>query len=258
MLYIWPYIVFFSWPLMLPSVVNSVLPQKLIPGMLRNEKARVPFPRLRVAIPVLLAMLLTVRFNTIVHPFTLADNRHYVFYVFRILRRQELVKYLATPFYLMCGWLAIATLGSPAIGAMPTEVKNSKAREKELRPGSSPMLNPNQESSNRVSVVIVWFLSTALSLITAPLVEPRYFIIPWIIWRLHVFPEPRNSKSRPQHTRKTTAAFAKLSERTWSYDHRLWLETLWYLTVNFVTGYVFLYKGFSWPQEPGHIQRFLW
>jgi hypothetical protein len=25
-----------------------------------------------------------------------------------------------------------------------------------------------------------------------------------------------------------------------------------------VTGYVFLYKGFEWPQEPGKVQRFMW
>ena len=41
-------------------------------------------------------------------------------------------------------------------------------------------------------------------------------------------------------------------------DHRLWLETFWFLLINAVTGYMFLYKGFTWPQEPGRIQRFMW
>ena len=36
-----------------------------------------------------------VHFNTIIHPFTLADNRHYMFYVFRYtIRRPGLTRYL--------------------------------------------------------------------------------------------------------------------------------------------------------------------
>jgi alpha-1,2-glucosyltransferase len=42
------------------------------------------------------------------------------------------------------------------------------------------------------------------------------------------------------------------------HDYRLWLETAWFLLINFVTGYVFLYRGFEWPQEPGLVQRFMW
>ena len=42
------------------------------------------------------------------------------------------------------------------------------------------------------------------------------------------------------------------------YDHRLWLETAWFLCINMVIGHVFLYRGFEWPQEPGLVQRFMW
>ena len=42
------------------------------------------------------------------------------------------------------------------------------------------------------------------------------------------------------------------------YDHRLWLETVWFLLVDGVTGYVFLKRGFEWKQEPGRVQRFMW
>jgi alpha-1,2-glucosyltransferase len=38
----------------------------------------------------------------------------------------------------------------------------------------------------------------------------------------------------------------------------LWGETFWFLLINTVTGYVFLYRGFEWPQEPGKVQRFMW
>jgi len=36
------------------------------------------------------------------------------------------------------------------------------------------------------------------------------------------------------------------------------LETVWYIAINAVTGYLFLYRGFEWPQEPGKVQRFMW
>ena len=56
-----------------------------------------------------------VYFNTVVHPFLLADNRHYTFYVVRILMlRHWSVKYLAIPIYLLCGWLVIFALGGTA------------------------------------------------------------------------------------------------------------------------------------------------
>src|SRR2546423_2818274 len=96
MLYIWPSIVFFSWPVLLPGIAKL---------------SRKKLPRLSVALPVMGLMLLAVHFNTIVHPFTLADNRHYVFYVFRILLRHPVVKYAAVPVYISCAWLVIHALG---------------------------------------------------------------------------------------------------------------------------------------------------
>jgi alpha-1,2-glucosyltransferase len=204
-------------------------------------------PRVRVVIPTLLTMLLVVRFNTIIHPFTLADNRHYVFYVFRNLRRHYLVKYLAVPIYFICGWLVILALSGPIADGNTSKVKSSRSAK--LRQGEQGLSEhgTHQESGNRVSFALVWLLSTGLSLITAPLVEPRYFIIPWIIWRTHVHPVPTDSET-----------VSRLQERWQNYDYQLWLETGWYLTVNAVTGYVFLHEGFPWPQEPGNTQRFLW
>lgn len=43
-----------------------------------------------------------IHFNTIIHPYLLADNRHYTFYVWnRFLGRNDLTKYLAIPVYLI-------------------------------------------------------------------------------------------------------------------------------------------------------------
>jgi hypothetical protein len=55
-------------------------------------------------------MLLATHFNTIIHPFTLADNLHYVFYVFRILLLHPAFKYAAIPVYITFAWLVINAL----------------------------------------------------------------------------------------------------------------------------------------------------
>lgn len=212
-LYIWPCIVFFSWPVLLPTLAAI-------------SWARLP--RLLVAIPIMLLMLASVHFNTIVHPFTLADNRHYVFYVFRLLLRYTMLKYAAVPVYFACGWLVIASIGSEA----------GIAAEKSAK-------------STRPSFVLAWFGAAFLSLATAPLVEPRYFIIPWLIWRLHV---PLQNENRPKD--------AEDSFRRRIYDfavrYQLFIESAWYLFINVIAGYMFLCRGFGWPQEPGKVQRFIW
>jgi alpha-1,2-glucosyltransferase len=249
---------FFSWPLILPYLLDAIFPPRFVPGTLRYRGLTKSLPRARVTVPLLLTMFLIVRFNTIIHPFTLADNRHYIFYVFRIFRRHYLIKYLAVPIYLSCGWLAIVALGGPATEDERIEAKNLDARGKKSNKRGALKSAPPAAAGNKVSVVIVWFVSTALSLITAPLVEPRYFIIPWIMWRLHVFPAPTDSNTRTDKPQRTSTMLSRLQYSFRNYDHRLYLETIWYLMVNFVTGYVFLYRGFSWPQEPGNVQRFIW
>ena len=50
---------------------------------------------------VSLVMVVVIHFNTLAHPYLLADNRHYTFYIWRkIFMRHWTVKYLLTPIYL--------------------------------------------------------------------------------------------------------------------------------------------------------------
>lgn len=175
-----------------------------------------------------------VHYNTIVHPFTLADNRHYVFYVFRILLRHPAIRYLATPAYVVLANFAIQALGS----TKPFQKTDPKAGRQIAKSGSV--------GGNSASFVIIWLVTTALSLVTAPLVEPRYCIIPWIMWRLHI---PRSAE-----TMKKSGLLDMLQND----ETRLLLETIWFCSINAVTGYIFLYWGFEWPQEKGKVQRFMW
>ena len=256
MVYIWPYITFFSIPLLLSyfislltqipvlrSLTTTRLMQTWIPGSIATR------PRLIVAIPVILIMSIVVHFNTIVHPFTLADNRHYTFYVFRLLLRHGAVKYIVTPIYFVCGWAAIQALGGPAPDSKPNagKGKHAKRSQKDNTSNKSSRYTTAEDQGQRVSFVLVFLLSTTLSVITAPLVEPRYFIIPWCIWRLNV----PFSKALSLEASATAEAngYARIP---------LVLETIWYLTINVGTGYMFLYRTFTWPSEPGRLQRFMW
>ncbi|KAF2441437.1 glycosyltransferase family 59 protein [Karstenula rhodostoma CBS 690.94] len=229
MLYLWPYMVFFSLPLTLPSLLQPILP--VLPKQLRSlittnltGPSSPTTPSALAAILFNAFAIAAVHFNTIIHPYTLADNRHYVFYVFRILFRHPAVKYLAVPAYYICALLTIRILGARSA---------PKARPKNQNQQKPP--SAKHDSSVQISFVVVWTATTALSVITAPLVEPRYFIIPWVMWRLHVPAEPGRAATV-----------------------RLALETLWLLAVDAGVGYMFLTRGFEWASEPGKVQRFMW
>jgi len=262
MLYIWPYTVFFSVPLLYPYLLNIMVPQRCIPSALRSSTIKRQIPRLTIALPIILMMLAIAHYNTIIHPFTLADNRHYTFYVFHILLRHPLIKYLVVPIYFVCAWAVITALG----GRIPQPVQLSarkRERQPELKaPPSSPRpTNAKPEIGPRASILLLWFFATSASVITAPLVEPRYYIVPWLIWRLHV--ADVNLATQTMVFRFSDVAIREKFEinddaPSKVHDHRLWLETAWFLLINAGIGYIFLYRGFEWPQEPGMVQRFMW
>ena len=222
MLYIWPFITFFSWPLLLPQVLD-----------MNSLRSRMPRPV--IAITVMVIMTSVVHFNTVVHPFTLADNRHYMFYVFRLLLCHPLLKYAAVPVYFLCAWLVVGALGG-------------------IQPGTG----------ERVSFVLVWLVSTALSLITAPLVEPRYFMVPWLIWRLHV--PGKVQLTDDEHKKTDTNATDQAVRKQygmhpiiiWILGNLQWIELAWFLLINAATCWLFLERPFEWKQEPGKPQRFMW
>jgi len=254
MLYLWPYITFFSLPLQLPHFLN-LLPGHLLPEfVLRFRQAQVR--NITSACFVLgglcVAALGAIHFNTIVHPFTLADNRHYVFYIFRILvLRNPLFKYIAAPVYVTCAWAAVRTLSAgPASAVDKVEGSKTQIITPSTTPTSAKVVAWPEPVP--VSFLLIYTLTCTLNLVTAPLVEPRYFILPWLTWRLYV-PLPFHARDSG-----TKAKGNRLNAVLVQYDYRLVLETVWFLAINAVTGYMFLYRGFTWAQEPGKVQRFMW
>ncbi|MED6187266.1 hypothetical protein PIB30_074786, partial [Stylosanthes scabra] len=145
----------------------------------------------------LIAGFLSVHFFSVAHPYLLADNRHYPFYLWRkIIMAHWSIKYLLVPIYL-CSWLSIIhTLG--------------KLRSKIW--------------------VLAYVLATAAVLVPAPLIEFRYYTIPFYFLVL-------NSNFQ---------------------DSGKWLLTgILYIGVNIFTMMMFLFRPFHWDHEPG-IQRFIW
>lgn len=251
MLYIWPFFAFFSLPLLLPSIVvlaNALGLAAPFPARTPSETPRAPGlgPRWKrlvwlVYVGGTLALsALVVRLNTIVHPFTLADNRHYMFYVFRYtIRRAAWVRYALIAPYTLSRWLVWgATTGWP----VPGGAGEPAAAGGKPRPGHGPAeaAAPPGEAP-ATSTVLIFLVATSLSLVTAPLVEPRYFIVPWVVWRLLVpaWRQPR-------------------------YDVRLVAETAWFAAVNAATCYVFVAKPYVWRADDGSVldggrlQRFMW
>jgi alpha-1,2-glucosyltransferase len=247
MVYIWPYISFFSFPLLIPTIL-SVLPAAVLPASIRSNLIHRRVPATSIICFAVLVLGI-VHFNTIIHPFTLADNRHYIFYVFRwLILRNFWIRYIWIPGYVVCGWLVIQSLGRSEASRRVEIMTRSTSRTRKMASVENELIIG--DDANRVSFVLIWFLSTSLSLATAPLVEPRYFILPWLIWRIYV-PSPQASPAD--------------SKKDGRYDiYALWtrygllLETLWFVAINLGTGHLFLYKGFEWPQEPRVVQRFMW
>lgn len=114
-------------------------------------KARYHVPGLLSGMGILGLAFLAVHKGTLVHPFILADNRHYTFYLWRkVLGVSTYSRYFMVPLYAMTAWLSIF-----AVQSQPT-LQN-----------------------------ILLTGSTCMVLIPAHLIEFRYFTIPWYLYVLN-------------------------------------------------------------------------
>lgn len=172
---------FFSWPYFLPYLTDY---SKLIKNRWFSSAL------------VFAAMGMIVRFNTLAHPYLLADNRHYTFYVWnRIIARYYLARYLLVPVYGFCFyslWRGISDL--------------------------------------RFLSQIGYFFTLFVVLVPQLLLEPRYFFIPYILFRINI--------RRPE---------------TW----QILAETSMTLMVNVFQFFVFSNKVFYWDDDVNP-QRISW
>ncbi|KAI0016378.1 glycosyltransferase family 59 protein [Xylariomycetidae sp. FL0641] len=266
MLYIWPLFTFFSAPLLIPVALRLVYRAWTFTTSSRTPRLgkplKTPYSKqspalnlvnalgssyfLQAAVVLLLTLasaLLIARYNTIIHPFTLADNRHYMFYVFRYsILRAPWVRYALAPVYIGCAYLCWGALQGPSSSAPRSPTQKDKNKVETSTQGTQ---------SPPTSTVLLLLLTTALSLITAPLVEPRYFILPWVFWRLLV-PPPSSSAVRGG------------GRSHWSDVALLVAETAWHVLINVATMYIFITRPFYWwapdgtVADGGNVQRFMW
>ena len=313
MLYLWPLFAFFSAPVIIPSAISILSttyervagPISGTPTPLSQAQASKPVSPSPTASLQILDFLISrafnvcfflcatvlavviVKYNTIIHPFTLADNRHYMFYVFRYtILRSQTVRFALVGAYIASAYLIWSRLA----GSAPTEEDSRDTKyisrpfysSKPVKPpqatkpgkpstASTTDTNPDVKPDDTVSAssaspptsaALLWLGTTALSLVSAPLVEPRYFILPWIFWRLLV-----PSWSTPPHPPARLQALPGvgwLNSLGRRIDLTAVLETAWFVAVNLVTFWIFLSRPYQWRSVDGRIldqarwQRFMW
>ncbi|KAK6463070.1 glucosyltransferase [Scheffersomyces coipomensis] len=137
---------------------------------------------------------------TIVHPFLLADNRHYTFYIFKRLISHKYSQVISIPLYHFSTYTIIKSLSeSKKIGLS-------------------------------FITIIAYLASILLTIVPSPLFEPRYYIVPLIVFRLFIQPA-----SKERH----------------------FLEFIWLNLINVLTTVVFFKYEFKWESESS-IQRIIW
>ena len=180
----------------------------------------------------LILIIFIIRFFTKVHPFLLADNRHYTFYIYKkILNRNKLFKYVLCPIVYHFSRYTVHELMRMSLlplGPMQgIKVKNTLDVPSQL----------THVSWN------VFYFCMVLTLVPSPLFEPRYYILPYIFWRVFVI-APYDSFTAYGVDKKSNL-------------HRLKLELLWMVLINVVTLFIFLKFKFSWTTE-AFPQRIIW
>lgn len=165
--------------------------------------------------------LAAIHYGTVEHPFILADNRHYAFYFWRkFIKRTAWARYaLAIPYTISirAWWIALS-----------------------------------QHFSFFWLVGFCMCLSAAV--IPSPLIEPRYFMIPFIVARLGLMQKTTNSEPTVGGRRQS---FVKLNDNSKPIFNACLVELAWFALINGATLYLFLYKPFRWPDSIDW-QRFMW
>lgn len=223
------------------------------------------------------------------HPFLLADNRHYTFYIWRRVidpaRTSLRAALLVSPAFAAGAWILVG-LG------LFQQVAKKFAPDYNVDSSESKIIA--RKSSHVVSSV-VFYLGVIATLVPSPLLEPRYYMVPFVLWRITIanayippydpsYVIASDIKEKNEKLEKETenagdainsaedAAFKRLPEKEVLQDNteneslveRLskWplqdFEMVWYTLINIVTIYVFVKFPFSWWTDPGDVQRFMW
>lgn len=104
-----------------------------------------------ILLVTLIGALIIIRYNTEVHPYILADNRHYTFYIWtRFYEKYNWFKYIITPVYIF---------------------------------GLFTIFKKLQFKCD-LNFMLLYSICVILALVPQRLIEIRYFLVPYIILRL--------------------------------------------------------------------------
>ena len=192
---------------------------------------------------LLTTSVIIIHNNTLVHPYLLADNRHYTFYLWqRLYARHYTLKYVMSVVYLY---------------------------------GAHLLFNVCLQKRSNIFRVL-YLLCVALSIVPQRLLEPRYFILPFLIARIQCPPFVSRAALYSNRSRRGRAASRssywknlcstcttyinasrrKLNRIFNAFPHVCW-EFLYYILINLATLAIFGTKTFWWKDftEP---QRIMW
>ncbi|CAG9855293.1 unnamed protein product [Phyllotreta striolata] len=128
----------FAWPHFVGEILNFI-------AFAKTHKLLIS-----IATIVCLVIVFT---NTLVHPYMLADNRHYIFYVWnRFYGKFVLFKYAMIPVYIFAWYVIIKSI----------------------------------YSRHDISFVTFYLICVSAVLASQKLIEIRYFFIPYILFRLRI------------------------------------------------------------------------
>lgn len=162
---------------------------------------------------------LAIKNFTVIHQFVLSDNRHYVFYLIRrFLLRSQSAKYELIPVYHFAFYVVWKFM--------------------------KQCFSSRSSSNSSLAMFFALLCAASLTIIPSPLVEPRYYILPFIFFRLLINP-----------------SFEPLIDFHWFREHnyaiRLVLEGIWIWMWTQALYVIFIEYTFPWDNEP-HMQRIIW
>lgn len=171
----------FSWPYILPHL---------------SSFSKFLYKHFILSFCLLCLITLIVHYNTLVHPYILADNRHYSFYIWKnLMNKYFFFKYSLVPFYFFAIYAVLKSL-----------------------------------SHLRLLLSAAYVLCVVVVLVPQLLLEPRYFIIPYIWFRIR-----------------------QKGPKNW----QIVLETVTTILVNIAQFTLFINKSFYWTDEK-YPQRIAW
>eukprot|EP00922_Rhytidocystis_sp_ex-Travisia-forbesii_P051301 GHVS01076161.1.p1 GENE.GHVS01076161.1~~GHVS01076161.1.p1 ORF type:complete len:582 (+),score=47.50 GHVS01076161.1:520-2265(+) len=214
--------------------------------------------------------------RNIVHPFLLADNRHYMFYIWKRLLRHQIARLLVVPlgtgFFLGTVIAHYALPSKAAAAAVPWWRSLSSVWEtsqhgggRELASNSNNFVGAVDHASFPTGTIAkhvdcpddvdrgtglihaaALAVGSLLCVVPAELLEVRYWTMPALLLLLHLPPRQPRVNSDNGHP-----------EDLWITLRTEWLCLVTHMCVNVVVFYVFLYCPFA-TEEGSELSRFMY